>query len=435
MDEPRERGGPLAGVRVLEFSQIVAGPVAGLNLADLGADVIKVEPPAGDSHRFVGTTVPGESKMYQGNNRGKRSLVVDVRHPEGLALIRRLIPSVDVVVINFRLGVPERLGIDYASLKELRPDLIYAQISGFGESGPGAGWAGSDLVAQAHSGLMVMDGKLDAEGTPQVMGIPIADYAAGLGLAMAVCAALLHRERTGEGQYISTSLLRAGLHLQNRYVMREPVSDATLRDPRVQRLREARERGAGFDELLAIRDPRGQLASPFSLYYRVYKARDGAVALGALTPQNRAAIRRVLGIEAEERSDSPDFDAADPASFAVVQAWRERIEAQFLTKGVDEWLALFGAAGVPVARVNFPEEMTDDPQANADGMFLTLEHTVTGQQTVVGPVVTMSATPTGSALPAPSLGEHTAAMLRELGLDEDEVRRLHADAVVRCFGQ
>jgi formyl-CoA transferase len=433
MDRPGNRGGPLAGIRVLEFSQIVAGPVAGLNLADLGADVIKVEPPAGDSHRFVGTTVPGESKMFQGNNRGKRSLVVDLQTADGPALIRRLIPSVDVVISNYRLGVPERLGIDYASLKRIRPDLIYAQISGFGESGTGAAWAGSDLVAQAHSGLMVTDGKVDPSGTPQAMGIPIADYAAGLGLAMAVCAALLHRERTGEGQYLSTSLLRAGLHLQNRYVMREPVSDATLRDPRVADLRQARERGAGFDEMLSIRDPRGRLASPFSLYYRVYKARDGAVALGALTPQNRHAIRRVLGIETEERSDSPDFDAGDPANLATTQAWRERIEAQFATKDVDEWMALFEAAGVPVARVNFPEEMSDDPQANADGMFLTLEHTVTGPQKVVGPIVTMSATPTGSLLPAPSLGEHTEALLRELGLGDDEIQRLCAGGVVRCL--
>jgi crotonobetainyl-CoA:carnitine CoA-transferase CaiB-like acyl-CoA transferase len=263
------------------------------------------------------------------------------------------------------------------------------------------------------------------------MGIPIADYAAGLSLAMAVCAALLHRGRTGEGQYLATSLLRAGLHLQNRIVMREPVSDATLRDPRVEELQRARARGAGFDELISIRDPRSRLASPFSLYYRVYKARDGAVALGALTPQNRHAIRRVLGIEAEERSDSPDFDAADPATIAATQAWRERLEAVFATTGVDEWMARFEAAGVPVARVNFPEEMSDDPQANADGMFLELEHTVTGPQKVVGPIVAMSATPTGNVLPAPSLGEHTDAVLRDLGLGDDEIERLRAGGVVR----
>ena len=201
----------------------------------------------------------------------------------------------------------------------------------------------------------------------------------------------------------------------------------------MERLREARARGAGFDELLRIRDPRGQLSSPFTLYYRVYKAREGAVALGALTPQNRDAIRRVLGIVGSERSNAPDFDASDPANIAATHAWRERIEAQFATKRVDEWMALFEAAGVPVARVNFPEEMSDDPQANADGMFLDLEHTVTGPQKVVGPVVTMSATPTGSALPAPALGEHTTAILRELGIGDEEIRRLRASGVVRCL--
>jgi crotonobetainyl-CoA:carnitine CoA-transferase CaiB-like acyl-CoA transferase len=265
------------------------------------------------------------------------------------------------------------------------------------------------------------------------MEIPIADYAAGLATAMAICAALLHRERTGQGQYLASSLLRAALHLQNRSVMREPVSDATLRDPRVEEMQEARARGAGFAELLAIREPRGRLASPFALYYRVYTARDGAIALGALTPQNRAAIRRVLGIHGEETSDAPGFDAADPANLAVIEAWRERIEAQIATKRVDEWMALFEAAGAPVARVNVPEEMSDDPQANADGMFLELEHTITGRQKVVGPVVTMSATPTGSTLPAPTLGEHTAAILRALGLGDDEIQRLARDGVIRCL--
>lgn len=424
-------GGPLAGTRVLEFSQIVAGPVAGLNLADLGADVIKVEPPSGDSHRFVGTTVPGESKMFQGNNRGKRSLVVDVSEPEGLALIQRLMPTVDVVISNFRLGVPERLGIDYSSLRLIRPDLIYVQITGFGESGPGAKWAGSDLVAQAHSGIMAIEGKMTPSGVPQRLEIPVSDYAAGLAAAMAVCAALLQRERTGEGQYISTSLLRAALQLQNRVVMREPVSDVTLRDPRVAALQLARENGAGFAELLKVREGRGgTLASPFALYYRVYQTADGSLALGALTPQNRDAIRRVLGILGAELSDSPDFDAADPACIEATNRWREQLEARFLSVGVDEWLAAFIAAGVPCARLNFPEEMTDDPQANADQAFLELEHTVTGPQKVVGPIVTMSNARTGSSLPAPSLGEHTRAILSELGLSTADIDRLAGARVI-----
>jgi crotonobetainyl-CoA:carnitine CoA-transferase CaiB-like acyl-CoA transferase len=195
-------------------------------------------------------------------------------------------------------------------------------------------------------------------------------------------------------------------------------------------LTEARDRGAGFEELFAIRDARAVLASPFSLYYRIYAARDGAIALGALTPQNRDAIRHVLGIFGEECSDSPDFDAADPASRTEISEWRDRLEREFASRRVSEWLALFEAAGAPAARVNFAEEMTDDPQANADGMFLELDHTITGTQRVVGPLVLMTATPTGSALPAPTLGEHTRSVLAEAGLGDDEVANLLADGVV-----
>ncbi len=424
--------GPLAGVRVLEFSQIVAGPVAGLNLADLGADVIKVEPPSGDSHRFVGTTVPGESKMFQGNNRGKRGLVVDLHDPRGLRAVLALVPSVDVVIMNYRSGVPRRLGIDYESLKAIRPDLVYAQISGFGERGPWATRGGSDIVAQAHSGLMAVDEKYDEHGSPQVIGIPVSDYAAGFAVAMGVCSALYHRERTGEGQYLSTSLLRLGLFMQNRIVMREPVGDAALRDPMVEGLRAAQLEGATFPELLALRKPRGRIASPFTLYYRGYQAADGTVVLGALTPQNRAHIREVLGIEGEH-SDDPDFDARDPANIEATNEWRSWIEERMREKTVAEWLAAFEAVGVPAARVNFPEEMADDEQANADGMIVEMEHLVTGPQRVVGPAVVMSATPTGSPRPAPALGQHTLEVLREAGLSSEDLAALVEAGVIRAM--
>jgi formyl-CoA transferase len=417
---------------VLEFSQIVAGPVAGLNLADLGADVIKVEPPAGDPHRFVATTVPGDSKMYQGNNRGKRGLVIDLQDPRGVALVHRLMPTVDAVIINYRPGVAGRIGIDYETLKQLRPDLIYAQISGFGETGASATRAGSDIVAQAYSGLMAMDGKTDESGTPTLVGIPISDYAAGLALAMAVCAALHHRDRTGEGQYISTSLLRVGLHLQNRFVMREPVSDATMRDPMILRLDEARQRGDSFSDLLKVRNPRALIASPATLYYRAYRAKDGFVVLGALTPLNRHGIRRVLGIEGE-RSDEPGFDAQAPESIAEMERWKLWIEDKMRAKPVEEWVTLLESAGVPAARVNFPEEMADDPLVNADGMIVEMEHAVTGPQRVVGPIVTMSATPTGSPRAAPALGEHTWEILREIALSEAEIANLADEGIIRLL--
>ena len=279
---------------------------------------------------------------------------------------------------------------------------------------------------------MAIDGKLDEDGSPQTMGVPLSDYAAGLALAMAVCAALYHRGQTGEGQYISTSLLRMGLHLQNRVVMREPVSDSSIRDPKMEQAQEARARGASFGEVLKLRDARGMFASPFTLYYRAYQTKDGALVLGALTPQNRDAIRRVMGIEGD-RSDDPDFDARLEENMLAIQASKQWMEEQMLTRTADEWVALMEDAGVPVAKVNLPEEMADDPLAQADDMIWELDHTVTGAQRVVGPSVLMSATPTGSPLPAPALGEHTTQILREFGIPDPELQTLQQAGIIKSL--
>src|SRR5690606_6361871 len=298
--------GPLAGVRVLEFSQIVAAPVCGVNLADLGADVIKVEPPGGEQTRRSGSVVEGESKGFQALNRGKRSLVVDMHDPRGREVVQRLVPSTDVVTTNYRLGVAERMGIDYDSLCTLRPDIIYWQNTGFGERGPEAYRAGSDIVAQAYSGLMVADGKTNDDGAPELISIPIADIVSGFAAAMGVCAALYHRERTGEGQRLDTSLLRTGLFLQAAAVMREPVTDSIIRDPMVEEIERLRASGGSYAEMLEARQRRQALRTAFKLYYGAYRASDGAVVLGALTKANRDAMRRVLGIVGV-RSDGPGF--------------------------------------------------------------------------------------------------------------------------------
>lgn len=421
--------GPLDGIRVLEFSQIVAAPVCGVNLADLGADVIKVEPIGGEQQRHVGAVVPREGKTYQALNRGKRGLIIDLRNPRGLEVIHRAVQSADVVLVNYRLGVSERLGIDYPTLRSIKPDLIYWQNTGFGENGPERTRAGSDVVAQAYSGLMVADGKIDSRGAPGMITLPFADIASGFVGAMGICAALFRRAMTGKGDYLSTSLLRTSLFMQYPSIMREPISDASTRDPLVAAVEEAQARGAPYREVLEVRRGVHSQRAAFRLYYGSYETKDGSIVLGALTKANRDGARRVLGLEGDD-SDAPDFDVTSPENLRRIEHWEQVIIERMKTRTIDEWLADFDAAGVPASRVNFPEMMSDDPQVIADGIMWDLEHAVTGMQSVVGPALLMEQGLTEQRRPAPAYGQHTLEVLEEIGYDASERQALVDGGVV-----
>lgn len=421
--------GALSGVRVLEFSQIVAGPVAGLALSDFGADVVKVEPLAGEARRNSAAVVPNEGKYFQSLNRGKRSLTVDLSRPEGTALIHRIVPGFDVVLLNYRNGVAERLGIDYATLSRITPGLIYANITGFGDGGPYATRAGSDIVAQAYSGLMAAEAKTDEHGAPApITGTTVIDRASGLAAAMGICAALFHRSRTGKGQELHLSLLQTGLELLSHQVMREPVHDATIRDPLFSGLAAKRDAGAHYDEIAALRKAQGPRFASHRLYYGGYHTARGALVLGALTQQNRDAIRAILSMTNE--TDRPGFDAADPENRRRIEAWRAEIQERLLDGTAAEWVEEFLAHGVPASVVNFPEEMADDPQVCATGMVTELVHPITGRQRVVSPIVRMSATPTGIARPAPVLAQHSREVLLEAGLAEHEIASLLEEGII-----
>ena len=414
--------GPLDGVRVLEFSQIVALPFGGCIMSDLGADVIKVESLTGDPHRSRGAVIPQQGKRFLSLNRGKRSLAVDLRQPAGRELIYRLMPQIDVVTINYRLGVAERLGIDYETLKAYSAGLIYCEVTGFGNRGPMAKRAGTDIVASAYSGLMVGDQKIDEDGLPLNMtALSLADYCAGFSAAIGVCSALYHRALTGEGQKIETSLLAGALAVQDTVVMREPVHDASNRDPMMEQVEQARARGAPYSEILELREgARVAARSAFRGYYRTYNTKDGTIVLGALTPAGRDGARRVLGIT-DDPSDDADFDAADPKNIELAAALQARIVEQMRTRTADEWTEAFAAAGVPVSPVHLPEEMADDPQVQAMGMMSEIEHPLTGKQLVPGPVVRMSATPTEVQGASPALGADTDDVLAMAGFDASEI--------------
>ena len=428
-----QRAGPLAGTRVLEFSQIIAAPLAGMLLADMGADVVKVESPNGDRTRRSGSIAPGTSKRFQWLNRGKRSLVLDLERPEARALVyERLLPRFGVVINNFRLNVARSLGIDYETIAAQRADVIYARVTGFGASGPLADDPAIDLIVQAYSGMMADEGRLDAEGTPiGTQSMWVADLIAGLSIALGVTAAVHHRERTGEGQLVDASLLRGALAAIGSSVMREPVSDAVFSMPAWERVRSLIDGGASFTEVAGAwgeGNPLRQLGAVRRLYQSVYMAKDGPLVLGATSPGHREAIRGVLGTR-DEGGDDPDFDPLDPRdagrrSRSCGRSWRPMIR----TRPVAEWVEAFRAAGAPVAPMHFSPQLVDDPQAGP--LFTEIDDPITGSQHQLASVFEMSASPVHAAGPAPPLGRHGVEVLREAGLSDPEIEALRACGAV-----
>jgi formyl-CoA transferase len=365
--------------------------------------------------------VPGEGKWFHFLNRGKRSIVLDLQQERAQQAIHRIVPRFDVVLINTRPGVPQRLHIDYETLRRFRPDLIYWENTGFGSRGPSANRSGSDIVAQAYSGLMASEGKVGQSGAPELIAsAPFGDLASGLSGAMGVCAALYWRSLTGKGQLLRSSLLASALSLQGYTVGRMSSEDIARREPMMQRVRELREAGASFEEVLRARTEMLRIGTA---WYTTYLVKDGAITLGALTPANADQMRRVLGIEDDPSAD-PSFNALDPANREALANVRKRVEQIMLTRTMAEWVEAFDAEGAPCAPVHLPEELADDPQVEALGLMVDLDHPLTGPERMVGAIVEMSETPTGAHYPSPPLGRDTEEVLRECGLADEEIAAL-----------
>ncbi len=423
--------GPLHGISVLEVSQIIAGPMCGVLLSDMGADVVKVEAPGGEALRVVGQFAPNESKVFHVFNRGKRGIVLNLADEQGRAVAHRLVRDFDVFLINARPGVPARLGLDYETIREQQPNIIYLDNTAYGPEGPSAHRAGADIIAQAYSGLMAADEKVDANGDPVLITATTpADFGAAFTSAIGVCAALFHRERTGEGQRIQTSLLGAALTLQNTGNARLPASDAILLDPSLDAVAEVRARGGTWPELLAARSgTRALVGGAFLLYYGGYQTRDGAIMLGALTPNNQRQIRDAIGLD-HDPSSEPDFNPLAEDSEAIVDGVRERISAIFRSDTTAHWIERLDATGAPASQVNLPEDMVHDPQVQALGIMVELEHPLTGPETMAGPSWSMSATPLEAQGASPMLDQDTDNVLAEHGFSAEEIAALRASGAI-----
>ncbi len=421
--------GPLEGIKVLEFTQIIAGPFGGMMLADMGADVIKVEPVEGEPWRVALEFIPGESKTYMSLNRGKRSLPLDLTKPEAVEIVHDMIREIDVVVINARPDVPDKLGIDYETLSAVNPRLIYCDNTAFGRNGPDSYRPGYDLIIQAMSGLMAAEGKI-RDGVPQLItSTAVADFATGIAVAWGVCAALFHRERTGQGQKVETTLLGTALGVQTGSFMEIEAFDAERRAEFLAVLNAMRESGASYEDM---HEQYVQIVSPWrggNIYYRTYQARDGALAVACLSDRLRKRVADVLGID--DPRFSPGFDPFDEETIAHSEELVKQAEKLFREKTVDEWLETFDSVGVPAGPVRFVQEMLDHEQVEANGLSVKLEHTLAGPVKMVGPIISMSETPLEARSASPALGEHTDEILASMGYSQDEIVALKSGGVTR----
>ena len=432
--------GPLQGIRIVEFSQIIAGPISGVLLSDLGAEVIKVEPPWGDVWR-QGTAPIGktDSKGFIAVNRGKRSICLDLRSVEGRAIIHRLVKSADVVTVNNRVDVLDALGIGYDTLKGIKPNLIYSEITAFGREGSYANNPGYDLVMQGLTGVMASEGILDGYqvgehrlnvGVPRyVTAMPMVDYATGYSVVQSVCAALFHRERTGQGQKIETSLFANALTIQGLGMTDVENAPAPAFDFVRNELPLLRESGLTHAEIDAIYRERRQRPYASYIYYRSYQTADLAITLGCLSEPLRKKAADCIGVH-DIRFDEGWVQSSDEAlRFAEELAYE--VEQIMLTKTAAEWLSIFDAGGVPAGPILYVEEMVDHEQARATGMIIEQQHPVGGRVLAAGPLSRWSETPTEAVRISPGRGEHTREILAEAGFSEAGIQSFYDAGTVR----
>jgi len=405
--------GPLAGIRVLDLSRVLAGPWAGQNLADLGADVIKIERPnVGDDSRAFGPPwvkdAQGrdtkDSAYFTSANRGKRSVTVNLSKPQGQELVRRLAAESDVLLENYKFGDLERYGLGYAQLKELNPRLIYCSVTGFGQTGPYRERPGYDFMIQGMGGMMSVTGEPDGApgGGPQRAGVPIADIITGMYASIAICAALAHRAQSGKGQHLDLALLDSQIALlayQNT-------------------------------NYFATGKPPGRIGNlhPNIVPYQPFRAKDGDVILACGNDNLyrkfcEAAGCMELAADARFASNGKRVENRKELTRLLGEIFQKRTKK--------EWVELLEAAGVPNGPINDIAQVFAEPQVQARGVKIELEHAVAGKLPMVASPMRFSGTPLEHKLAPPVLGQHTDEVLRELlGMNAAQIAALRAEEAI-----
>lgn len=401
-DAASDSNGPLNGMRVIELAHIMAGPVCGLMLADMGADVIKVEKmgTGDDSRRFLPPDVKGESAAFMMMNRNKRGIALDLKHQDGKAVLLRLLKNADVLIENYRHDTMERLGLDYDTLKAVNPGLIYCEISGFGRTGPYRERGGFDLIAQGMSGLMSVTGEAPGR-TPVKVGPPVTDITAGILGAMGVSAAYASKLQTGLGQRVDTSLFEAGI---THTFWQSAIAFATSVAP----------------------EPMGS-AHPLNAPYQSIKTSDGWVNVGAANQSNWLGM--LTAIDAEHLKEDKRFltnaDRMENRTSLI-----QELETVFTARSTDTWVQLLNDSGIPAGPILDVIQMHENEQTLARDMVIDVDHSVAGSVKTLGAPVKFHGTPGGINRAAPTLGQHSLEVLQEIGYSQLDVQQLIDDGVV-----
>ena len=394
--------GPIHGVKVLELAQIMAGPTCGLMLADLGAEVIKIEkiPGGDDTRRFLPPDVNGEAAAFMMMNRNKRGMALDLKTKEGVEVFKRLVKQADVVVENFRKGTLEKLGVGYEELKKINPKIILCEISGYGRTGPYADKGGFDLIAQGMSGLMSITG--ESKGKPPMkVGAPVTDITAGILAATGVLAALVSRATTGVGQRVDTSLYEAGI--VHTY-WQSAIASATGVAP----------------------GPLGS-AHPLTAPYQAFQTKDKWITVGA-SNQN-TWLKLIDALEVKELQENEKFNS-NANRMQNVTELTELLKKELAKKTSAEWLKLFDEKGLPCGPINTVTEMFEDPQTKERKMIVDVKNEKAGSFKAIGMPIKFSETKVEDTKESPTFGQHTKQILLDHGFKSEEIDSLMKQGVV-----
>ena len=394
--------GPIHGVKVLELAQIMAGPTCGLMLADLGAEVIKIEkiPGGDDTRRFLPPDVNGEAAAFMMMNRNKRGMALDLKTKEGVEVFKRLVKQADVVVENFRKGTLEKLGVGYEELKKINPKIILCEISGYGRTGPYADKGGFDLIAQGMSGLMSITG--ESKGKPPMkVGAPVTDITAGILAATGVLAALVSRATTGVGQRVDTSLYEAGI--VHTY-WQSAIASATGVAP----------------------GPLGS-AHPLTAPYQAFQTKDKWITVGASNQNTWLKLIDALGVK--ELQENEKF-SSNANRMQNVTELTELLKKELEKKTSAEWLKLFDEKGLPCGPINTVTEMFEDPQTKERKMIVDVKNAKAGSFKAIGMPIKFSETKVEDTKESPTFGQHTKQILLDHGFKSEEIDSLMKQGVV-----